>query len=442
MVRTPWGDAEELRARMLRPGGGVPPEEVAKSQRERLFAATVATVAEKGFQATSVADLVELSGVSRSDFYEHFANKEACFLASLGEMLEGVGETIAQNYDGEGSALRTFIELIVAQPAAAQVCFVEAYAAGPEARRMIAQAVANGEAVYEYAFAAAHQEGAPMPREIVQAIVGGLMNVIHTRLYRGEAGALPELSDQLRNWSLDYQAPPLPLRGTRHRQVAAQKFEGYNEVERICRATADVIAEKGYAETSTAEIAEHAHISLKTFYEHFANKEEAVVATLDASGALMLAVVGPAARRAEDWRHGVRETYEAMCSFLAAEPAFARLVTTEVYAAGPKALERRDRVIDSLKAMLAPGYEEHPETPAVAAEAIGGAIYALLRGQIHNGGPRSLPGIVPFATYLTIEPFVGPYEAAVIASDDRRRRKRAPSQGSPRARPAASSRPR
>ncbi len=438
---TPWGNAEELRARMLRPGSGVPPEEVEKNQRERLFAAMVATVAEKGYEATTVADLVELSGVSRSDFYAHFANKEACFLAILGEILDGLGETLAQNYDGEGSALRTFIKLIVAQPAAAQVCFVEAYAAGPVARGMFAQAVANAEALYEYAIAAAHQGGATMPREIVQAIVGGLVNVIHTRLYRGEAEALPGLVDQLRDWSLDYQAPPLPLRGTRHMQVAPQKFEGYNEVERICWATADAVAEKGYAQTSTAEIAERAHISLKTFYEHFANKEEAVVATLDVGGALMLAVVRPAARRAQDWRHGVRATYETMCTFLAAEPAFARLVTTEVYAAGPKALERRDRIIGSLQAMLAPGYKEHPETPAVAAEAIGGAIYALLREQIHSGGPHSLPSVVPFATYLTIEPFVGPYEAAVIASDDRRRRKRTPPQGAARARRAASSRP-
>src|SRR5215218_1534364 len=73
MVRTPWGDAASLRERKL---------------RERLFAAMVGTVAEKGYEATTVADLVELSGVSRSAFYRHFDDKQACFLAAVKAMVE------------------------------------------------------------------------------------------------------------------------------------------------------------------------------------------------------------------------------------------------------------------------------------------------------------------------------------------------------------------
>ena len=61
-VRTPWGDAGTLRERKLRPGQRLPPEEVARNQRERLFAALVAVVAEKGYEATRVADLLDLSG--------------------------------------------------------------------------------------------------------------------------------------------------------------------------------------------------------------------------------------------------------------------------------------------------------------------------------------------------------------------------------------------
>ena len=66
MTRTPWGDATELRERMLRPGRGTPREEAEKNQRERLLAAMVATVADHGYEATPVADLVKLSGVSRT----------------------------------------------------------------------------------------------------------------------------------------------------------------------------------------------------------------------------------------------------------------------------------------------------------------------------------------------------------------------------------------
>jgi hypothetical protein len=69
MVTTPWGDAGTLRDRKLQPGRRLPPEEVARNQQERLFAALVAVVAEKGYEATRVEDLLELSGVSRSAFY-------------------------------------------------------------------------------------------------------------------------------------------------------------------------------------------------------------------------------------------------------------------------------------------------------------------------------------------------------------------------------------
>ena len=88
MVRTPWGDAAQLRDRKLPPGRGTPREEAERNQRERLFAAMVATVAEKGYEATTVADLVELSGVSRSAFYRHYDDKQACFLAAVEAMVE------------------------------------------------------------------------------------------------------------------------------------------------------------------------------------------------------------------------------------------------------------------------------------------------------------------------------------------------------------------
>ena len=66
----------------------MPREEADRNQRERLFAATVAMVAEKGYEATTVADLVELSGVSRSAFYRHFEDKQECFLAAAEALIE------------------------------------------------------------------------------------------------------------------------------------------------------------------------------------------------------------------------------------------------------------------------------------------------------------------------------------------------------------------
>jgi AcrR family transcriptional regulator len=49
--------------------------------RERLIAAMAASIEEKGYRETTVADVVRIARTSRRNFYEHFADREACFLA-------------------------------------------------------------------------------------------------------------------------------------------------------------------------------------------------------------------------------------------------------------------------------------------------------------------------------------------------------------------------
>ena len=83
MTRTPWGNASELRERKLNPGLGTPREEVAQTSASGSSRRWSPRVAEKGYRATTVADLLALSGVARASFYAHFADKEACFVATI-----------------------------------------------------------------------------------------------------------------------------------------------------------------------------------------------------------------------------------------------------------------------------------------------------------------------------------------------------------------------
>ena len=68
----------------------LPPEVVARSQRERLLEAAVRVVAAKGYAATTVGDLTKEAGVSRTTFYELFEDKEACFLAAYDNAVEAL----------------------------------------------------------------------------------------------------------------------------------------------------------------------------------------------------------------------------------------------------------------------------------------------------------------------------------------------------------------
>ena len=83
-----------------------------------------ASIERKGYRETTVADVVRIARTSRRTFYEHFADREACFLelfdATNGAMMEQIAAAVhpdrplAQQVD---QALDAYIENITAQPA-------------------------------------------------------------------------------------------------------------------------------------------------------------------------------------------------------------------------------------------------------------------------------------------------------------------------------------
>jgi AcrR family transcriptional regulator len=64
--------------RLPRGRSSLPPSDVAAAQRTRLLSAAVATVAETGLRAATVAEIVRRAKVSRASFYAHFADKDDC----------------------------------------------------------------------------------------------------------------------------------------------------------------------------------------------------------------------------------------------------------------------------------------------------------------------------------------------------------------------------
>ena len=425
MVLTPWGDSSELRGRMLRPGRGTPPEEAERNQRERLFAAMVATVADKGYEATTVADLVKLSGVSRSAFYRHFEDKQACFLAAIESLVEPAlsmvgGDGPAADPEAGRRAFEELIEAIARQEAAAKMCFVEIYAAGPAGVALVDRTMDAFEELVGGLLERTPGH-AGTPSWLVRTIIGGVQKVIHKRLYRDQAEELPGLAPELWQWVFSCPPPPGPLKASRRRAPRTLSFEerqaSANPPERILRALAAVIAEKGYPEATVAEAVERARTSQRTFYEHFANKEDATVAALDSGSAQMLAAALPAFRRATDWQQAVRGTQEEMFTFGIGEPEYARLGAVEMYAAGKRALEQREVVTEGMEGLLAPGYELKPDTLPIASEAIGGALYALFYDHVKQKGPERLAEMVPLANYVTLAPFLGAEEAFAVATE-------------------------
>ena len=428
MVRTPWGRADRLRERMLRPGPGMAREDVTRSQRERLFGATVACVASQGYEATTVADLLELSGVSRSAFYEHFRDKEECVLATFEALIERSVSLVRADGDQNGSwdaratlALDKLFNAIVEQEAAASLCFSDIYAVGERGRLAVEEAMARVTDVVGEAIAGIR--GSRLPTNLVHGLVGGTHIVIQTHLRREEAERLPEYAKALHDLVLSYEAPSVPLRlgGRRPRPISGPPpFVAYCQAERIARALAAAAGERGYPAVTVAEIAARASISQATFYSHFGDKQAALVAAIDSAGSQMLGVAMPAARRASDWPNAIRAAVGGLCAFYASEPELARLAVVEIYAAGPVALTQRERRFEAFLALLEPALEASPSIHPVVADVVLGAVWTLGYEQITTGGPEGLPGVAPLASYMILSPFLGSEEAARISNGDGR----------------------
>ena len=265
-------------------------------------------------------------------------------------------------------AFETLFQQIVAQPAAAKMCFVDVYAAGPEGVALVDRTIDAFEALFKQMLdqMPGYEE---MPSEIVRALIGGVQKVIHKRLLRGQEEELLELAPQLWDWLFLYphasrraeapsaasRAKPRPSRSARLPRFPRSGSSGRWPQSSLRRATT-----RPPWKTSSSGRGRRRGPSTS----HFDTKEDAMVAALDSGSQRMLAEAMPAFRRAHDWQHAIQATQEAMFTFGVQEPEYARLGAVEIFGAGTRALEQREKVTEGMEALLADGLKCEPERAA------------------------------------------------------------------------------
>jgi AcrR family transcriptional regulator len=412
---------------------------VSRNQRERLLGAMVAVVDAKGYEKASVADLIELSGVSRSSFYSLFRNKEECFLATFDALSDGMERSVAAallTIPDAGPeararlALQTLLDLLARYPAAAQLAFVEIFAAGRAGVDRRADRL-DGYATLARRELEESPEHVDAPRALARAVIGGAHRVIHKRVCDDDTGTLPELTDELLEWGLGYHTPPGRIREPRVvlASSAGPRFSDHDAAGRIFAAMVPLVADHGYAAVTVEGICAAAGVSLHTFYGCFEDKEAAFVACQDATLAQAYALMLPAIDRAHDWAHGIRAGLHALLAFLAGDPKAACAAVVESVGARSRASGRITGVAATLSALLEPGRKHRSGLPASTVEATGGAVHALIFDQARNSGGGRLLALLPLCTYVALAPFVGAEKALAVANDGGRTRrgKRRPS---------------
>jgi AcrR family transcriptional regulator len=183
----------------------LPSDLVIAVQRERLLAATLRATAELGYREFSVKDVIDRAGVSRPTFYEHFANKEDCFVAALDaaalrlrKRLDAVaGEEVASWRDRLRLELEELLLFIAEEPDAAITLVVDARAACTEAQLRRDELLDRFAACIDEQVRDGLPELSPPAAISAAGIVGGIEAVLYSRLQRGDCEDLRSLLPSL-----------------------------------------------------------------------------------------------------------------------------------------------------------------------------------------------------------------------------------------------------
>jgi AcrR family transcriptional regulator len=187
-------------------------------------------------------------------------------------------------------------------------------------------------------------------------------------------------------------------------------FVIFNQRERIFDAIANLTAAKGYGALSLENIAANAAVSLQTFYTHFANKEEAFLATYEVGHAKSMAVINQTLVGQPGWVEAVRASVLALLEFLASEPSYAHLACVDVLIAHPHVANRMDEANTFYAELLALRIgDDAPELPPgpVVGEAIVGGVFELLHDYILHGHTSELPELADHIMYIALTPLMG-----------------------------------
>jgi AcrR family transcriptional regulator len=181
-------------------------EEVRASQRERLIRAMLETVAESGYESTTVPQVVARARVSRNAFYEFFADKTDCFIAACDEEADellGVLLAFAAEADwtqmmrrGVGAYLTWWAE----RPALSRAYFIGLPAAGERAIAQRERAYARFRVLFAGAGRRARSEQPglpPLDEFIPRLLVLAITELVAEEVRAGGTDRIPELEDRI-----------------------------------------------------------------------------------------------------------------------------------------------------------------------------------------------------------------------------------------------------
>jgi AcrR family transcriptional regulator len=181
----------------------LPADLIRTVQRERLIMAMLNAAAQLGFREANVQDVIERAGVSRPTFYEHFTNKEDCFLAAFDTSATRLRQRVAAAArkgevwrDRIRFGLEALLHFMTSEPDTARTLIVEARAASPEAANRRVEMLDHFTTCLEEQ-AEELLSDPPTNPVTASAIVGGVESLLYSRLCKGEGEEIDSLLPSL-----------------------------------------------------------------------------------------------------------------------------------------------------------------------------------------------------------------------------------------------------
>ncbi len=416
-------------------------DEVMLNQRARIHGAMVEAVARSGYEETSVKQVIGLAGVSRRSFYEQFANKQECFLATFDVIVRRGFQQVRRAYlatDGTleeraRASFERFAQATAEDRNASTLAVLEAQTAGVDGALRLCRAIGICEQMLAQGFAQA-PGAAALPVPIVRGIAGGLHGIACASLRHQPNGVRLDLVAEMLEWTMCFHAPTaerITARLTadltlRIREIASIYGHGLNgaqaashdERTRMLGAALRLATREAYHTLSAPQIADEANVSLEAFWEQFAGRDECYLAALDMVSDALLAIAADPELVSDAWPRAVRRVLAQLMRHLADHPLHTRTLVHEGFFAGADACERIAELAHSLATLLIEGAPAEA-SGRLTADAVAGAIWHTICCQVAAGRIPLLAALSDQLAYLVLAPHIGAGAAAELLLQER-----------------------
>jgi AcrR family transcriptional regulator len=182
---------------------GLQRERLGDLQRARIISAMFDVATQRGVGSVTVAHVVERSGVSRRTFYEHFSDREDCFLAAFEQALAYASERVLGAYGSESgwrervrAGLIALLGFLDEEPVVGRLLVCESAGGGPATLERRGRVLAQLRSTIQEGSSEARMGFASSPLA-AEGILGGVLAVIQARIAGEPHTPLVELTNPL-----------------------------------------------------------------------------------------------------------------------------------------------------------------------------------------------------------------------------------------------------